>query len=64
MEFQYPNLETNLSRFEALDLPVEQEPMTVLPRSGWENKVRYLKLLFRTKQILDRQEQEASSNLN
>lgn len=34
-------------------------PPTILPRSGWNNQVAYLRALFRAKKALDRIEKEA-----
>jgi hypothetical protein len=36
----------------------ESQP-TLLPRSGWNNQVSYLRALFRAKKALDRIEKEA-----
>jgi hypothetical protein len=46
-------------------LPNQQDsPTRLLPRSGWNSQVNYLRALFRAKKALDRIEKEAGIVLN
>lgn len=57
-------------KMENLDLSVPQSSnqskseTTLLPRSGWNNQVSYLRALFRAKKALDRIEKEAGIERN
>lgn len=65
MEFQNQGLEIANPSLSGLDnIPIEPKPLPILPRSGWNNQIRYLKVLFKSKQRLDKQEQEASLEAN
>lgn len=39
------------------------EPSPLLPRSGWNNQVAYLRILFKTKKRLDEIEQNFQSKV-
>jgi len=52
------NISTDSIPSENTTIPDSQA--TLLPRSGWNSQLAYLRILFRAKKALDRIEKEAS----